>query len=85
MSMGGSNTRICGGTIHNGARYEFVSLSGDFKWVYCELLKHMKKWASICGHITVNDNWLYSVLVRDNYIRIYRWKDGYVCTYRRED
>ena len=67
----------------NGAQYAFVSLQGDFKWVYRELLKYMKKWSIKHGQIDVDDMPKYSVFVRDNCIRVYRCIDGHRCSYRR--
>lgn len=76
--------RICGGVIHNGARYEFISLSGDMQFVYRNLLMHMKKWKVRFGHIDVDGKWRYSVYVGDNDILLYRWPECKICVYRRE-
>lgn len=75
---------VRGWFICNGAKYAFVSLKGDVKWVYRELLKYMKKWSIKHGQIDVNDEKRYTVFVRDKCIRIYRCIDGHRCSYRRE-
>ena len=80
----GLHMEVRGWFIYNGAQYGFVSLHGDFKWVYGELLKYMKKWSIRCGQIDVNDECRYYVFVRDKYIRIYRCIDGYIWLYDRE-
>ena len=76
--------RICGTIFHNGAVYEFISLSGDFKWVYHKLLKYMKKWNELRGHIDVNDSWKYTITVNSTYIMVSRWSDSKTCIYSRE-
>ena len=76
--------KISGGFVCNGAKYLFTSLEGDFKWVYRQLLKHMKKWNVLYGQIYVNDEKRYTVYVRDKCIRIYRCIDGHRCSYRRD-
>ena len=75
---------IRGWFVCNGAQYAFVSLEGDFKWVYYNLLKHMKKWKIRGGYISVNDKIRYFVFVRAMSIRIYRSIDGHNCVYKRE-
>ena len=76
--------RISGGYDYNGASYCFISLHGDFKWVYCELLKHMKKWNVRVGRIFVDDYWKYSVLVYARSILIIRVTNWHICSYSRE-
>ena len=84
MSNGGVNMEVRGWFICNGVQYAFVSLKGDVKWVYRELLKYMKKWSIRRAQIDVNDECRYYVFVRDKRIRIYRCIDGHRCSYRRE-
>lgn len=75
--------RISGEYDYNGARYMFISLQGDFKWVYRQLLMHMKKWNILCGQINVNDELRYTVFVCKKCIFLYRCNDGRVCSFRR--
>ena len=75
---------VRGWFICNGAQYAFVSLKGDVKWVYRELLKYMKKWSIRWGQIDVNDECRYYVFVLEKYIQIYRCIDGYIWLYDRE-
>ncbi len=76
--------KISGVIIHNGARYEFISLSGDFKFVYRNLLSHMKKWGVRFGHIDIDGDWKYSVCVGADYILINRWPKFKICLYNRK-
>ena len=75
--------KVRGWFICNGAEYAFVSLHGDFKWVYGELLKYMKKWSIKHGQIDVNDEKRYTVFVCAKCILLYRCNDGHVCSFRR--
>ena len=75
---------VRGWFISNGAQYAFVSLKGDFKWVYGELLKYMKKWSIKHGQIDVDGVQRYTVFVCDKCIFLYRCNDGHVCSFRRE-
>lgn len=84
MSKGDLIMRICGKVLYNGARYEFISLRGDFKFVYCQLLKHMKKWSVRWGDIYVDGDGKYTVYVGDSNLLIYRWSDHKECAYNRE-
>ena len=76
--------KISGGFVCNGAKYLFTSLEGDFKWVYGELLKYMKKWSVPLGDIFVDDEKRYTVFVCAKCILLYRCNDGHVCSFRRE-
>ena len=75
---------IRGKVLRNGACYEFVSLHGDFKFVYRQLLMHMKKWGIRWGDIYVDGDGKYSVYVGGIVIMIYRFSDCMSCTYKRE-
>lgn len=76
--------KISGGFVCNGAKYLFTSLDGDFKWVYRQLLKYMKKWAVRLGDIYVDGDGKYTVYVGDSNILIFRWADHKECAYNRE-
>lgn len=76
--------RIEGYFLHNGARFGFVSLEGNSKWVFYNLLKYMKNWAIPQGTIYANGKREYDVFSCNDYIRIYRCKDGYMWKYKRD-